>query len=268
MCICTSVFFLLILYRETSLPKILGKAVSFLQGLYAAAVLLLPLFGTALGAAAVCFPRWRLCRSAGIMEGFAAGVMTAAGFFSLLLPAIEQSGYIPAVSGFLLGAAGILLMETLLPEELDAAEQRTRMLIFSVTLHNIPEGMAVGVAAAGALRGCGAMAAALALSVGIAVQNIPEGCIISLPLHERGLSRCRSALGGVLSGAVEPLAALASLLLTAWLSAALPFVLSFAAGAMWSVTAGELLPAAVGKKGAAASAVGFALMMWLDVMLS
>ena len=238
-----------------------------LQGLGAAVVVLLPLFGTALGAAAVCFPRRHFCASAGIMEGFAAGVMTAAGFFSLLLPAIEQSGYIPAVSGFLLGAAGIVLMETLLPEELDAAEQRTRMLIFSVTLHNIPEGMAVGVAAAGALRGYGSMAAALALSIGIAVQNIPEGCIISLPLQERGMAKPGALLSGALSGAVEPLAALAALLLTAWLSAALPFVLSFAAGAMWSVTAGELLPAAVGKKGVAASAIGFTLMMWLDVML-
>ena len=238
-----------------------------LQGLGAAVVVLLPLFGTALGAAAVCFPRRHFCASAGIMEGFAAGVMTAAGFFSLLLPAVEQSGYIPAVSGFLLGAAGIVLMETLLPEELDAAEQRTRMLIFSVTLHNIPEGMAVGVAAAGALQGYGSMAAALALSIGIAVQNIPEGCIISLPLREKGMTKCRAALGGALSGAVEPLAALAALLFTAWLSAALPFVLSFAAGAMWSVTAGELLPAAVGKKGVAASAIGFTLMMWLDVML-
>ena len=251
-----------------SSPDTRGKAESVLQGLYAAAVLLLPLFGTTLGAAAVLLPQRRFCSGAGMMEGFAAGVMTAAGFFSLLLPAIEQSGYIPAVSGFLSGAAGIVLMETLLPENEDAVEHRTRMLIFSVTLHNIPEGMAVGVAAAGALQGYGSMAAALALSVGIAVQNIPEGCIISLPLREKGMTKCRAALGGALSGAVEPLAALAALLLTAWLSAALPFVLSFAAGAMWAVTAGELLPAAGGKKGVAASAIGFALMMWLDVMLS
>lgn len=232
-----------------------------------AAVLLLPLFGTALGAAAVLLPRGQQRSDTGWMEGFAAGVMTAAGFFSLLLPAIERGGYVPAVSGFLFGAAGMVLMETLLPEESDAAVQRTRLLIFSVTLHNIPEGMAVGVAAAGALRGCGSAAAALALAIGIAVQNIPEGSIIALPLRGRGAARGRAFLGGVLSGAVEPFAALAALLLTAWLSAMLPFVLSLAAGAMWSVTAGELLPAAVGKKGLLASAAGFALMMWLDVML-
>lgn len=241
----------------------------FIVSAWVYAALLLPFFGTAVGAAAALFSKRKDASGGGETEGFAAGVMTAAGFFSLLAPAVSASDgrWFPAVSGFLLGAFLILYTEKFIPQEAEEGARRVRLLVYSVTLHNIPEGMAVGVAVAGALGGYGDAAAALALSLGIAVQNVPEGSIIALPLRLRGEKPCRAFAAGVLSGAVEPPAAALALFATALIRPALPYVLSLAAGAMWSVTAKELLPAAATRRGSLASAFGFALMMWLDVML-
>ena len=229
---------------------------------------LLPFLGTAAGAAAALGGRRRTWLTGGAAEGFAAGVMTAAGFFSLLAPAVEASGgsWLPAVSGFAVGAFVLVYSERFIPQDTAEEVRRGRLLTYSVTLHNIPEGMAVGVAVAGALGSCGDPAGALALSLGIAVQNIPEGSIISVPLRLRGESRARAVAAGVLSGAVEPLAAGLAIAATALLRPLLPYILSFAAGAMWTVTAGELLPAAGSRRGVCASVLGFALMMLLDIL--
>ena len=220
--------------------------------------------------------------------GFASGVMVAASVWSLLLPSMEMSAsmgrwqVLPATVGFLVGMGFLLLVDELTPHlHLDSDQpegprsrlSRTAMLSLAVTIHNLPEGMAVGVVLAGALEGGSgiSMAAALAMSLGIAIQNIPEGAIISMPMRMEGNSRWRSFVIGSLSGAVEPVGALLVLLLAGLMTPILPYMLSFAAGAMFYVVIEELIPEASSGKHSNLSTVGFAigfvLMMVLDVVL-
>ncbi len=251
--------------------------------------ILIPFAGTALGAAAVYFVRGALNgRVQKLLLGFASGVMVAASMFSLILPAIamaEEQGvvkWVPALVGFLAGIGFLLLLDMLIPHlhlGADAPEGRpariskSAMLLFAVTLHNIPEGMAVGVVFAGVLSGNAGitLASAFALSLGIALQNFPEGAIISLPLRANGLSRNRAFLYGALSGAVEPIGALATILLTRVMVPILPYLLCFAAGAMIYVVVEELIPEAQQGEhsniGTIGTALGFALMMVLDIAL-
>ena len=180
--------------------------------------------------------------------------------------------YVPAAVGFLVGTAFLLALDKIVPRIYDGQAGRSAMLIFAVTLHNIPEGMAVGVVFAGAAAGgTVTMAEAMALSIGIAIQNLPEGSIISLPLHFDGMKRGRAFLYGTLSGVVEPIGAALTVLLTAVISPVLPYILSFAAGAMVYVVFGELVPESQTGEGADVSmicaAVGFCLMMILDVAI-
>ena len=251
--------------------------------------ILIPFVGTSAGAACVFFMKKDLNQWVQrCLTGFAAGVMVAASVWSLLIPAIEQAGgmgklsFIPAAAGFWAGVLFLLLLDHIIPhlhQQTDKAEgpksnlQRTTMLVLAVTLHNIPEGMAVGVVYAGYLAGDGqiTMMGALALSLGIAIQNFPEGAIISMPLRAEGMSKPRAFAGGVLSGAVEPLGALLTILAAGLVVPALPYLLSFAAGAMIYVVVEELIPEmSQGKHsdiGALSFAVGFTLMMALDVAL-
>ena len=230
--------------------------------------LLLPLLGTTLGAMGALALRRNSPVSEQQMLGFAAGVMLAASVWSLLLPAIEfaakagKAAWVPAAAGFLLGAALVPLLRRLLPIE-------DRLLFWSVTLHNIPEGMAVGVALAAARAGEEtALVSALALAFGIAVQNIPEGGVISLPLAQRGMKKSRACAMGILSGVVEPVFAAVTLFLASLVTAILPWVLAMAAGCMYFVSVESLLPAAAREKsGVAAAVLGFTLMMLLDVAL-
>ena len=228
--------------------------------------LLLPLLGTTLGAMGALALRRNSPGREQQMLGFAAGVMLAASVWSLLLPAIDfsetagKAAWLPAALGFLLGAAAVPLLRRLFPME-------QSLLFWSVTLHNIPEGMAVGVALAAA-RENAAFVPALALSFGIAVQNIPEGGVIALPPALAGMKRSRACAIGILSGIVEPIAAALTLFLASLVTAILPWVLAMAAGCMYFVTVESLLPAAAEEKGGSAAAVlGFALMMLLDVAL-
>lgn len=251
--------------------------------------LLLPFLGTSLGAACVFFLKKELGKTTQrILSGFAAGVMVAASVWSLLIPSLEQSqnmgrlAFIPAVTGFLLGMGFLLLLDSVIPHLHLYAEKaegrpshlkKTTMLVLAVTLHNIPEGMAVGVVYAGWLSGMEeiSMAGAFALSLGIAIQNFPEGAIISMPLVSSGASKGQSFLYGVLSGVVEPLGALATIVFAKQIIGYLPYLLSFAAGAMLYVVVEELIPEmSEGEHsniGTVAFAVGFALMMVLDVTL-
>ena len=228
--------------------------------------LLLPLLGTTLGAMGALALRRNSPGREQQMLGFAAGVMLAASVWSLLLPAIDfsetagKAAWLPAALGFLLGAAAVPLLRCLFSME-------HSLLFWSVTLHNIPEGMAVGVALAAA-RENAAFVPALALSFGIAVQNIPEGGVIALPLALAGMKRSRACAIGILSGIVEPIAAALTLLLASLVTAILPWVLAMAAGCMYFVTVESLLPAAAEEEGGSAAAVlGFTLMMLLDVAL-
>ena len=244
---------------------------------------------TALGAAVVFFFRGEIKASfQQVFLGFAAGVMIAASVWSLLIPAIDMAeeqgmiGWIPAAGGFVLGGLFLMLLDRLLPhlhpgsdspEGMPSSLRRTTMLVFAVTLHNIPEGMAVGVVLAGMLEGSAVIttAGALALSIGIAVQNFPEGAVISAPLVSNGLSKRRAFLYGTLSGVVEPLGALLTILLTALVTSVLPYILAFAAGAMIYVVVEELIPESQAGEhsnvGTVGVAFGFALMMLLDVAL-
>ncbi len=241
----------------------------------AAACVLLPFFGTSLGAAAVFFlgRRQRAGLRRGLL-GFSAGVMLAAMVWSLLQPAIHlaEGAWLPAALGLLCGCGSLLLLDLLL-RRLERRPQQGAMLAFAVTLHNLPEGMAVGVSLAGLLTGGGpvTLAGAAALSLGIAIQNVPEGAIISLPLTAHGVKKGRAFARGVLSGAVEPLGALLTLLLTRQVTALLPWVLAFAAGSMFYVVVEELIPAThegpPSPIGPVCAALGFALMMALDVAL-
>ena len=251
--------------------------------------IMIPFLGTTLGAACVFFMK----RSLGdlvqrSLAGFAAGVMVAASIWSLLIPAIEQSedmgklSFLPAFIGFWVGVLFLLLLDRLIPHLHVGSGQaegpksklgRTTMMVLAVTLHNIPEGMAVGVVYAGFLSGNTQItaASALALSLGIAIQNFPEGAIISMPLVSTGISK-RKAFGyGLLSGVVEPVGAVLTILLTSLVTPILPYVLAFAAGAMIYVVVEELIPEAQAGAhsniGTIGAALGFALMMVLDVAL-
>lgn len=247
---------------------------------------ILPLLGTALGAACVFFMRRGLdVRLEQALTGFAAGVMIAASFTSLLLPAIRQSGwmgvwaFVPAVAGLWLGLWLMRLLDRVLMQmqaqrgaEAEESPARMRMMVLAVTLHNIPEGMAVGAVCAGCIAGAGSEMAALVLALGIAVQNFPEGAIVSMPLHaakRRGKGGAFAC--GVLSGAVEPLGAVLTLLAAERIVPALAYFLSFAAGAMLYVVLEELLPSLHRAKpslsDACFPALGFALMLALDLLL-
>ena len=244
--------------------------------------ILIPFAGTVLGSACVFLMRNeipdRLQKS---MLGFASGVMVAASVWSLLIPSITMSGerISPAAIGFLAGMGFLLLIDELTPHlHLGASKaegprsrlSRTAMLALAVTIHNLPEGMAVGVVFAGEGYGL-TLTAALAVSVGIAIQNIPEGAIISMPMHAEGNSRWRSFLIGSLSGAVEPIGSVAILLLASALGVALPYLLAFAAGAMMYVVVEELIPETSQGSHTNLSTIGFALgfvlMMAMDVLL-
>ncbi len=250
--------------------------------------ILIPLIGTTLGAGGVLFMKRQMSpllqRS---LTGFAAGVMVAASVWSLLIPAMNYSSdmgklaFIPAAVGFLLGIAFLLVLDRLIPhihcdgeaEGPKCSLPKSAMLVFAVALHNIPEGMAVGVVYAGVVSGSSelSLAGALALSIGIAIQNFPEGAIISMPLKAEGVKRGKSFLLGVISGVVEPIAALLTILAAELVLPILPYLLSFAAGAMIYVVVEELIPESANGKhsnlGTIAFAVGFSLMMILDVAL-
>lgn len=251
--------------------------------------LLIPFLGTTLGAACVLFMKRTLGRSVQrALTGFASGVMVAASIWSLLIPAMEQSetlgrlAFLPAVIGFGIGMAFLLLLDTVIPHLHMNAEKaegpkssltRTAMMVLAVTLHNIPEGMAVGVVYAGLLSGTAEISAggALALALGIAIQNFPEGAIISMPLHADGTSKGKAFLYGALSGAVEPIGTILTILLSSLLVPAMPYFLAFAAGAMLYVVVEELIPEmSEGEHsniGVVMFALGFMLMMALDVAL-
>ena len=251
--------------------------------------LMIPFAGTTAGAAAVMFMRKELDdRVQRALTGFAAGVMTAASVWSLILPAIEQSShlgrlsFLPAAAGFWGGVLFLLLLDRVIPHlHMYATEAegprsgmaKTTMMVMAVTLHNIPEGMAVGVVYAGLLSGTAEITAggALALAVGIAIQNFPEGAIISMPLHAEGESRRHACVEGILSGAVEPVAAVLMLWAAEVFTPLMPYFLSFAAGAMFYVVVEELIPEFSSGKhsdvGGLMFAVGFTLMMALDVAL-
>ena len=251
--------------------------------------ILIPFLGTSLGAACVFLMKKSMSdRMQRILTGFAAGVMVAASIWSLLLPAMEQASamgrwsFVPAVAVFWLGILFLLLLDHLIPhlhrnsryaEGPRSRLQKTTMLVLAVTLHNIPEGMAVGVVYAGYLTGNVEISAmgALALSLGIAIQNFPEGAIISTPLKAEGVKRTRAFVAGVLSGIVEPVGAALTILAASLVVPALPYLLSFAAGAMLYVVVEELIPEmSQGKHsnvGTVFFALGFCVMMVLDVAL-
>ena len=251
--------------------------------------LLIPFFGTVLGSGMVIFMKDKMDqRVEKALLGFASGVMIAASIWSLLLPSIEMSeqqgviGWIPAAVGFMLGILFLLLLDTVVPhlhletdqpEGMPASFKKTTMLVLAVTLHNIPEGMAVGVVFAGVLAGNTgiSLAGAFALSIGIAIQNFPEGAIISMPLKSEGLSKTRAFLDGAASGVVEPIAALLTILLTGLITPVLPYLLSFAAGSMIYVVVEELIPESQAGEhsniGTIGVSIGFVLMMILDVAL-
>ena len=250
---------------------------------------LIPFLGTSLGAACVFFMK----KSLGdliqrALTGFAAGVMVAASIWSLLIPAIEQSAergrwaFAPAAVGFWVGMLFLLGLDHAIPHLHRNAQQaegpksqlrRTTMMVLAVTLHNIPEGMAVGVVYAGYLAGDAQItsAGALALSLGIAIQNFPEGAIISLPLRAEGMGQSKAFAGGVLSGVVEPVGAVVTIWAAQAVLPALPYLLSFAAGAMLYVVVEELIPEMSqgqhSNVGTLCFALGFSVMMALDVAL-
>ena len=251
--------------------------------------ILIPFLGTALGAACVFLMKKSLGDTVQrALTGFAAGVMVAASVWSLLIPAIEQSAdrgkfsFFPAFIGFWVGVLFLLALDHLIPHLHAGSDQaegpktklgRTTMMVLAVTLHNIPEGMAVGVMYAGFLAGNTQITAAgaLALSLGIAIQNFPEGAIISLPLRAEGESKTKAFFGGVLSGIVEPIGAVLTIVAAQLIVPALPYLLSFAAGAMLYVVVEELIPEmSQGRHsniGTVFFAAGFSVMMVLDVAL-
>ncbi len=251
--------------------------------------LMIPFLGTTLGSAMVFFMRGMHKEIERLLLGFASGVMIAASVWSLLIPAIDMAGemgqvaWVPAAGGFLGGMAFLLVLDSLIPhlhlestepEGVESSLKKTTMLVLAVTLHNIPEGMSVGVTFAGALIGDAGitMAGAFALAVGIAIQNFPEGAIIYMPLRSEGVSKTRSFAYGALSGIVEPIGAFITILLAEQIVSALPVFLAFAAGAMIYVVVEELIPEAQSGAhsniGTVGVAVGFVIMMILDVALS
>ncbi len=252
--------------------------------------LMLPLIGTTAGAACVFFLRKQISPNLQrLFTGFAAGVMVAASVWSLIIPAIDMSedmgklSFLPALVGFLMGIFFLLFMDSLIPhlhigsdkpEGKKSGLGRTAMMMLAVTIHNFPEGAACGAILAGVISGEGGvtMAAALTLSLGIAIQNFPEGAIISLPLRSEGHSRLKSFTFGALSGIVEPIGAVLAILLASVVTPILPYMLAFAAGAMVYVVVEELIPEASegehSNLGTISFAIGFALMMVLDVALA
>ncbi|MFR7591885.1 MAG: ZIP family metal transporter [Longibaculum sp.] len=250
--------------------------------------LLIPFIGTTLGAACVFFMRNKMSSLLQkILLGFASGVMVAASVWSLLIPAIDMSeslgkfAFMPAAVGLLFGVAFLLLLDKTVPHmHLDNQEEgqkaklkKTTMLVLAVTLHNIPEGMAVGVVFAGVLMGHSevSLMGAMALAIGIAIQNFPEGAIISMPLRSEGTSKSKAFVYGMLSGIVEPIGAILTILLSKLVIPILPYLLAFAAGAMLYVVVEELIPeASEGEHSNIATigfAIGFVVMMVLDVAL-
>ena len=251
--------------------------------------LTLPFLGTALGAACVFFIRDHIPELLQkTLLGFAAGVMVAASVWSLLIPSMEMSGkdgmarVLPDVIGFALGVGFLLLLDVIVPHQhIEGGESegprsglsKTSKLVFAITLHNIPEGMAVGVTMAAALEQSSylTMAAALALSLGIAIQNFPEGAIVSMPLKAAGNTRRKAFTIGALSGIVEPIAAIITVVLASYILPVLPYLLAFAAGAMMYVVVEELIPETQDGRhsnwGTVGFAIGFCLMMVLDVAL-
>ena len=251
--------------------------------------LAIPFIGTTLGAAMVFFLKNNIKKSVEkLLLGFASGVMIAASIWSLIIPAIEMAeeqgkiGWVPPAIGFMLGIVFLLVLDSIIPhlhldkekpEGVKSKLKKSTMLVLAVTLHNIPEGMAVGVTFAGALIGNVeiTLAGAFALSIGIAIQNFPEGAIISMPLRSEGISKSRAFLYGTLSGIVEPIAAIITILLTNIVVPILPYLLSFAAGAMIYVVVEELIPEAQAGEhsniGTIGVAIGFVVMMILDVAL-
>ena len=246
---------------------------------------MIPFIGTALGAACVFVMRRRPSPAVHkILNGFAAGIMVAASVWSLLIPAMEQAvtmgqlQFIPAVTGFWVGILFLLVLDRIIPHlrgKNNCSKERlsnTSMMALAVTLHNIPEGMAVGVLFAGVMRGIDiTMAEATALSLGIAIQNFPEGAIISMPLHADGMGKGSSFVWGALSGIVEPVAAVVTILVSWLIVPLLPYMLSFAAGAMIYVIIAELIPEMSEglhtDAGTVAFALGFTLMLAMDVAL-
>ena len=251
--------------------------------------LLIPFLGTTLGSAMVFFMKNKMNgKIEKLLLGFASGVMIAASIWSLIIPSIDMAkeqnviSWLPATVGFLLGILFLLVLDSIIPhlhlnsnkpEGVKAKLQKTTMMVLAVTLHNIPEGMAVGVVFAGAIAGnLGiTMAGAIALSVGIAIQNFPEGAIISMPLKSEGTSKSKAFLYGTLSGIVEPIGATLTIALTNLVVPILPYLLSFAAGAMIYVVVEELIPSAQTGEHSNIStiglAIGFVIMMILDVAL-
>lgn len=255
--------------------------------------LLIPFIGTTLGSACVLFMKKEMSlRLQKSLSGFAAGIMMAASIWSLLIPSMNQAsklgleklGFIPAVIGFCFGMLFLLLLDVITPhmhlnETIEGPKtglSKTAMMILAVTIHNIPEGMAVGILYAGWYTGAVPISesAALALALGIAIQNFPEGAIISMPLHSKGISKIKACWYGVLTGIVEPIAGLFTILLSRFIIPVLPYLLSFAAGAMIYVVIEELVPDMADNKSEKHSNIGtimfmtgFSLMMILDVAL-
>lgn len=250
---------------------------------------LVPFIGTSLGSFMVFFMKDKInVKIEKILLGFAGGVMVAASIWSLIMPAIEQSesmgkwSFVPAAVGIILGVLFLFVLDSVVPhlhvnsdkpEGLSSKAKKTTMLVLAVTLHNIPEGMAVGVALAGAYFGNSGitLTASLVLSIGIAIQNIPEGAIISMPLKSEGFSKAKSFGYGILSGIVEPIFAVITILLTSIVTPILPYLLSFAAGAMIYVVVEELIPESQSGEhsnfATISFVVGFLIMMILDVAL-
>lgn len=251
--------------------------------------LLIPFLGTMLGSGTVFFMKNKMNKKIEkLLLGFASGVMIAASIWSLIIPSIsisEEQGkisWIPASIGFMFGIVFLLVLDSLIPhlhlksdkpEGIKSKLKKTTMMMFAVTLHNIPEGMAVGVTFAGAIIGNAGITitGAFALAIGIAIQNFPEGAIISLPLKNEGISKIKAFLYGTLSGIVEPIGAIITLLLINAVVPILPYLLSFAAGAMIYVVVEELIPESQADKhsniGTIGVAIGFVIMMILDVAL-
>ena len=249
----------------------------------------IPFLGTTLGAAMVFFMKNKMNgKVEKLLLGFASGVMIAASIWSLLNPSIDMAeeqgkiAWVPAAVGFLLGVLFLLILDSVVPhlhlktdkpEGIKSKLKKTTMLVLAVTLHNIPEGMAVGVVLAGGLMGNEtiSIAGAFALAIGIAIQNFPEGAIISMPLRAEGISKGKAFMYGVLSGIVEPIAAIVTILLASFVEPILPYLLAFAAGAMIYVVVEELIPESQAGEhsniGTIGVAIGFVIMMILDVAL-
>lgn len=266
-----------------------GENEMYAESITIAKGLMIPFIGTSLGAMCVFFMKKHMnLKIQKALTGFAAGVMVAASIWSLIIPAIEQCdkmgffSFVPAVTGFWIGIFFLLMIDILtphlhincdIPEGPKSSLKKTTMLVLAVAIHNIPEGMAVGVVYAGWKSGNAGITAmgALALSIGIAIQNFPEGAIISMPLRANGMSRKKACFWGIMSGVVEPVAAIITILLSGFLIPILPYLLGFAAGAMFYVVIEELIPEmAEGEHsnlGTIMFAFGFTLMLTLDVAL-